>query len=105
MSPSKKKLKRALESEIEEKLMEQIGNFNMLDFLAAAGIKSALISCENLSTYEDIGVDTIVNIFCTPLLNFDAGIVKQNWQQCGITVLHYSNKLYTYLTKLKNSLL
>ena len=103
-SPSKKKLKHALESDVEEKMMEQIGNFNMLDFLAAAGIKSALISCENLSTYEDIGVDTIVNIYCTPLLNFDAGIVKQNWQQCGITVLH-SNKLYTYLTKLKNSLL
>ena len=103
-SPSKKKLKHALESDVEEKMMEQIGNFNMLDFLAAVGIKAALISCENLSTYEDIEVDTVVNIFCTPILNIDAGIVKQNWQQCGITALH-SNKLYTYLTKLKNSLL
>ena len=73
--------------------------FGHARFLSCSRYKN----CSDIYTFEVIEVDTIVNIFCTPILNFVAENVLQNKQQFGISVLH-SNKLNTYLTKLMSSL-
>ena len=67
-SPGVKKLKKALESDIEDKLLNRFKDQDIGAFFANAGIDMTILEAEIIYKYEEIGVSTLVNIFCTPYM-------------------------------------
>ena len=100
-SPGVKKLKKALETVVEEKMLTHFKDRPIAEIFTKAGINFITLPAETITRYEEVGVSTLVNIFCTPNMNFDAVYVKKEWRECNVEYLHAA-KLYSYFTVVKN---
>ena len=94
-----KKLRKASESEVETKILAVLQEKPIEMILLEAQIRvNPLI----IDRFEDIGIATIVNIYCTPKKDFDTEYVKGQLFLLfnDILIVH---KLYSYLQHLKDS--
>lgn len=109
-SPTPKKLKVSLEAKMEADIMDAIYKRfpkmpDMDNWHDIVGRDLKLTDTD--STIElliEIDFTTLVSVFCTPGINFDASQIKSEFKTFGLNPVNAS-KLYNFLLKLKDSLL
>jgi hypothetical protein len=89
-SPTKK-LKVALETTIELKIVEHIQSKDIAQLL-----HEARLSVYDFQNFDIAEIDLLVNIYCSPNRNFDSEYVKNEFQELGLSKL-VATKLYKYL--------
>ena len=106
--PSLKKLRVSLESDIETKL-------NLLYPSTPQGLEQLFEAChyplmhqheeaQKVLLLNEVGLDVIISIYCSPGKNFDVVYVKEQFTACGIKPM-YVHKIYKALNDAKNQLI
>lgn len=94
------------EATIETQLNEQLQTVNMLSFLKECNINVQSNANDHIYELlvEEIGLDTLVSIYCTPEANFDAKYVKDQYEKLGIPMLAV-HKIYSNFNRRKTMFL
>jgi hypothetical protein len=70
---------------------------SMEEFCNSAGVNLAALDQSIAINYDEIGVSTLISVFCTPNLNFEAKHVQDTYVKLGVQLLH-AIKIYKFLT-------
>ena len=94
-------LKVAPESKIQNLLIQKLALKPSFEILKCANIEH---TSDLSSIVENIGIDLIVGIYCSPNKNFDSVVVKSQLKELGLPVI-VVHKLYLFLQQMKDQLI